>query len=197
MHGTVSRALGVVVATLALATAAQAQGHGDDHDQGHGNTARNGTAATTQRSIYGSNRTVNGSTRSVYGSNGDVVRSGDRDGDHDADRDGHGRYGTDGQYQVPGNGVRVPPGLAKKPGQMPPGQYRKYYSTAQGAGVLGDILRQRGYRVDRIVAAGPSRYVYYRTRYGEQRAIVSPGTNQLLFRNVPQSLLQEVLSRLY
>ena len=92
----------------------------------------------------------------------------------------------------------VPPGLAKKPGHMPPGQYKKMYSPSQGASILSDIFRQRGYTVTRLVTSGPSRYVYYRGTDGRlRRAIVSPGTSQLSFNNVPAQILQEVLSRLY
>lgn len=119
---------------------------------------------------------------------------------------GHGKDKQDKQdkHRVAANGDvydnhgnKVPPGLAKKPGQMPPGQYKKY-GTNQGASVLGDIMRQRGYSVVRVVPAGNSQYVYYRYRNGaQQRAIVSPGTDRLGFTNVPQSLLQEVLARLY
>ncbi|HVX41851.1 MAG TPA: hypothetical protein VHB25_19985 [Gemmatimonadaceae bacterium] len=92
---------------------------------------------------------------------------------------------------------RVPPGLAKKPGQMPPGQYKKLY-PAQGATVLDEVLRRHGYIVNRIVPVGTSRYVYYRAPNGAwQRAVVSPGTTRLSFGNVPAGLLQEILSLLY
>ena len=92
----------------------------------------------------------------------------------------------------------VPPGLAKKPGGMPPGQYKKLYSTHQGATVLGDVLGRRGYPVVRSTDAGDSEYVYYRDHDGRlRRAIVSPGTDRLRFSNVPSSLLSEVISRLY
>jgi hypothetical protein len=96
------------------------------------------------------------------------------------------------------NGVRIPPGLAKKPGGMPPGQYRKRYGTPQGAVVLRDVLVQRGYTVVRTQPYGESQYVYYRMRDGSiRRAIVTPGTDRLGFTNVPASLLSEVLARLY
>lgn len=112
---------------------------------------------------------------------------------HAVTRDG--RVIRNGGYD---NGVRVPPGLAKKPGQMPPGQYKKRYGTNEGADVLGGILRRRGYPVLRVVPSGQSQYVYYRMRDGSQRrAIVSPGTDRLTFQNVPASLLQEVLAKLY
>ncbi|MDB4893397.1 MAG: hypothetical protein JWL61_5252 [Gemmatimonadetes bacterium] len=95
-------------------------------------------------------------------------------------------------------GSRVPPGLAKKPGQMPPGQYKKRYGTSEGATVLGDIFRRRGYTVTRVAPYGQSQYVYYRLRDGaERRALVSTGTNQLQFTNVPATILQAVLAQLY
>jgi len=95
-------------------------------------------------------------------------------------------------------GRSIPPGLAKKPGQMPPGQYKKRYGTYEGATVLGDIMRRRGYTVIRTVPSGDSRYVYYRYGNGlEQRAIIRPGTDRLMFSNVPSSILQAVLSYLY
>jgi hypothetical protein len=93
---------------------------------------------------------------------------------------------------------RVPPGLAKKPGQMPPGQYKKRYNTYDGASVLGDIMRRRGYEVLRIVPAGRSQYVYYRSRdAAERRAVVRLGEDRLRFSNVPTSIVQAVLARLY
>jgi hypothetical protein len=104
----------------------------------------------------------------------------------------------DGNHDVYGNRVNVPPGLAKKPGQMPPGQYKKRYGANDGAIVLDRVMRRRGYSVLRVVPAGNSQYVYYRLRDGsERRAIVSPGTDRLVFQNVPTSLLQEVLAALY
>jgi hypothetical protein len=111
---------------------------------------------------------------------------------------GHDKHDVAANGDVYDDGGKVPPGLAKKPGQMPPGQYKKVYGTNEGATVLGDILRRRGYPVTRVVPTGPSQYVYYRLRNGtERRAIVSPGTDRLVFTNVPASLLQEVLARLY
>jgi hypothetical protein len=124
-------------------------------------------------------------------------RHANRDDDHhvyDSRGDYDRRY--DGRYDRGRNGV--PPGLAKKPGQMPPGQYKKLYSTHQGASVLSDVLGRRGYPVVRSSDAGDSEYVYYRDHDGRiRRAIVSPGTDRLRFSNVPSSLLSEVISRLY
>ena len=97
-----------------------------------------------------------------------------------------------------GNDRKVPPGLAKKPGQMPPGQYKKRYGTSEGATVLGDILRRSGYTVSRVAPYGESQYVYYRLRDGaERRALVSSGTERLRFSNVPATILQAVLAQLY
>ena len=39
-----------------------------------------------------------------------------------------------------GNVNRVPPGLAKKPGGLPPGQYKKRYATSDGVVVLRDVF---------------------------------------------------------
>ena len=92
----------------------------------------------------------------------------------------------------------VPPGLAKKPGGMPPGQYKKLYTTRQGASVLSDVLGRHGYSVVRSTDAGNSRYVYYRDRAGTvHRAIVAPSGDRLRFSSVPRSLLDEINGRLY
>lgn len=99
---------------------------------------------------------------------------------------------------VPRNHAGVPPGLAKKPGGLPPGQFKKRYTTLQGANTLSSILRRRGYVVERVVPSNSSRLVYFRDDNGIlHRAVVSPGTNQLGFSNVPASLLQQVMSALY
>lgn len=99
---------------------------------------------------------------------------------------------------APQNDRRVPPGLAKKPGQMPPGQYKKLYRSADGARVLSDILRGRGYVVTRLEPAGDTRAVFYRSTDGiEHRAVVAPGGERLVFTNVPAAILQEVLARLH
>lgn len=123
----------------------------------------------------------------------DDDRRADRGSVRDGNRDIDGRH-RDGY----GSGVKTPPGLAKKPGGLPPGQYKKRYGTNDGADILGGVLRRRGYSVLRVVPAGDSRYVFYRLRDGrEQRAMVSPGTDRLKFHNVPASLLQEVLTAMY
>lgn len=121
-------------------------------------------------------------------------------GDSDRRRDDRHVYDSRGDYDMRYDRGRrgVPPGLAKKPGGMPPGQYKKLYSTHQGASVLSDVLGTRGYPVVRSTDAGESEYVYYRDHDGRiRRAIVSPGTDRLRFSNVPSSLLSEVISRLY
>jgi len=93
---------------------------------------------------------------------------------------------------------RVPPGLAKKPGQMPPGQYKKMYTVNEGTNVLRDVFGRHGYTVTRVVPSGTSRYVYYRRPDGQVvRAVVSPGTDRLGFVNVPSLILNELLTRLY
>jgi hypothetical protein len=112
---------------------------------------------------------------------------------HDARYENHSNY--DYRYD---QGRSIPPGLAKKPGGMPPGQYKKLYNAGQGASVLSDVLGRHGYHVVRTADAGDSRYVYYRDRAGNvHRAIVSPGGDQLRFTSVPRSLLDEVRARLY
>jgi hypothetical protein len=120
--------------------------------------------------------------------------------DHDRDHEHDGRYddrsGYDHRYDQ--QRQSIPPGLAKKPGGMPPGQYKKLYNAGQGASVLSDVLGRHGYRVVRTADAGDSRYVYYRDRAGSvHRAIVTPTSDRLRFTSVPRSLLDEVMARLY
>lgn len=108
---------------------------------------------------------------------------------------GHGRGDDHGDAY--GDDRSVPPGLAKKPGQMPPGQFKKRYGTADGAWVLRDVLRRRGYVVTRLATVGDARTVYYRASDGTlRRALVRPGGDRLAFGNVPAVVLQEVLARL-
>ena len=162
------RTLELTAAVLLLAASAQAQGNSQGKGKAHNEHPATAKGADARRSGHDV----------IRGGNRDVIRGGNRD--------------------VYGNRASVPPGLAKKPGQMPPGQYKKRYGTYEGADVLGGILRRRGYPVLRVVPAGESQYVYYRMRDGSQRrATVSPGTDRLVFRNVPTSLLQEVLAKLY
>jgi hypothetical protein len=114
------------------------------------------------------------------------------DKDHDRDRDDRVIVESNG------NGRNVPPGLAKKPGGMPPGQYKKLYTPQQGLPVLRDVFHRHGYTVVRTSPYGQSQYVYYRAPNGTlQRAIIAPGTTQLGFTNVPDVVLREVLLRLY
>ena len=113
-----ARIAGLAFAGLALVSgAAGAQGKG--HGKGHGN----------EKAAHGNQ----------------AVRA-DRDERDDRDERGV-RRNSDDRYnrdvydvngnRVYGNGAKVPPGLAKKPGQMPPGQYKKRYGTNEGADVLG------------------------------------------------------------
>jgi hypothetical protein len=167
------RLAGVAAAALLVASASPAQAQG----KGHGKEHQSATADDRHRDDRDRDdrhRDVRRDDRHAY----------DRRGDYDA------RY--DGTHR------RVPPGLAKKPGGMPPGQYKKLYDTHQGASVLSDVLGRRGYTVVRHADAGTSEYVYYRDRDGRiHRAIVSPGSERLRFSNVPSSLLSEVIARLY
>jgi hypothetical protein len=120
--------------------------------------------------------------------------------DHDRDHEHDGRYddrsGYDHRYDQ--SRQSIPPGLARKPGGMPPGQYKKLYNAGQGASALSDVLGRHGYHVVRTADAGDSRYVYYRDRAGAvHRAIVTPTSDRLRFTSVPRTLLDEVMARLY
>ena len=131
----------------------------------------------------------------------------DREKGHDRrqESDRH-RDHNDGDVRFPvsGNRIedraehrRVPPGLAKK-GGLPPGQAKKMYRATDGVVALRDVFGRHGYTVVRTQPYGNSQYVYYRQGNGlVQRAVITPGTDRLAFQNVPQLLLQEVLSRLY
>jgi hypothetical protein len=127
------------------------------------------------------------------------------DDKHEAEKDQH--LGNNDQHHDLGrpvlvttnNGVyrKVPPGLAKK-GGLPPGQAKKYYHPAEGIPVMRQVFLRHGYTVVRTQPYGTSQYVYYRQANGPiQRAVIVPGTSQLGFQNVPQTLVQEILSRLY
>ena len=173
------RLAGVAAAALLVASASPARAQGKGHDKEH----RSASADDRHRDDRDrDDRARDDRHRDV--SRPDDRHAYDHRGDHDA------RY--DRAHR------RVPPGLAKKPGGMPPGQYKKLYDTHQGASVLSDVLGRRGYTVVRHADAGTSEYVYYRDRDGRtHRAIVSPGSERLRFSNVPSSLLSEVIARLY
>ena len=182
MKNPTRRILGLAAASLVLAATAQAQGKshekGDKGDKGKAKGMQVDERRDNDRD--------------------DRMRDRERD-ERNRERD---RYEDRNRNVIVHNGDvnvrRVPPGLAKKPGQMPPGQYKKRYGVPQGVTVLQDIFGRRGYTVVRTEPFGESQYVYYRLRDGSvQRAIVSPGTDRLGFTNVPASLLREVLARLY
>ena len=171
------RMFSLAAALLVSAGVAQAQGHSQDKDHGHDKDKDRQEHHDEARA-----QTPAG------GWKGDRAQADRRDEDR---RDNDRRDGWN-------NGAKVPPGLAKKPGGMPPGQYKKRYGTQDGVSALSDVFGRHGYTVVRTTNAGSSRYVYYRLRNGSvQRAIVSPGADRLGFSNVPRSLLQEVLTRLY
>jgi hypothetical protein len=91
----------------------------------------------------------------------------------------------------------VPPGLAKK-GGLPPGQAKKIYRPDEGIVVLSDVFSHHGYTFIRMTPDGESRIVFYRFKHGPvRRVVVRPGTERLVFVNVPDVLLREVLGRLY
>ena len=199
MRNYLTRTLGLTTAALLLAASAQAQGKGNAKDKGEHHFAKHRAAEIRRNgdAIYrDSNRDVYGRDvyrRDVY--NRDVYNRDVYNRDV-YNRDVYNR--DDYDRDIYRAGRRVPPGLAKKPGQMPPGQYKKRYGTYEGASILGEVMRRRGYDVLRIVPAGTSRYVYYRPDDGrEQRAIVRYGTDQLQFTNVPSAIVQTVLARLY
>ena len=186
-----SRLAGIAIAALVLgAGSADAQGRGHDKDKGR--DKRDGDAVRTSTGDMVRVRDPRDVTRDRDGR--DVLRG--RDGREGRD-DREDRDARDGDERR-GGGRRIPPGLAKKPGQMPPGQYKKRYGTNEGADILGGIFRRNGYTVSQVVPNGQSQYVYYRLRDGtERRAIVSPGTDRLRFNNVPATLLQQVMAALY
>jgi hypothetical protein len=172
MRVPLNRLAGFAVAALFLASAGTAQAQGKGHGKGH--------------EKYDHVR--------VRSDNRDHDR--DRDRDHDRDARYENRRDYDQRY-VQGR-QSIPPGLAKKPGGMPPGQYKKLYNAGQGASVLSDVLGRHGYYVMRTADAGDSRYVYYRDRAGTvHRAIVTPNGDRLRFSSVPRSLLDEINTRLY
>ena len=196
MRAHLPRLIGAAAATLIFATAGTAQAQGKGNGKGNDKVRaekvkddRHHEAARDER----------------HADNHDVLREAQRrqeaqrrknDPRYDPQQNGDHRY--DPRHDNRQTARRIPPGLAKKPGGMPPGQYKKMYGTDHGAGVLRDVLGRRGYTVVRSADAGESEYVYYRLRDGSvRRAVVSPGAERLRFSNVPNSLLTEVLSRLY
>ena len=193
------RLFGLAAAAIVLASgsaAAQGKGHGNGKGEGkeHDDKGRDERVEQIDNRVPG---TVIMRRDDEHRGEGRHEKNRGRDDDRrDDDRRGEGR--RDDNRMVYGNGTNVPPGLAKKPGHMPPGQYKKRYGSQQGATVLGDIFGRNGYTVTRIVPTGQSQYVYYRLPDGSmQRAIVSPGTNRLQFSNVPANILQAVLAQLY
>jgi hypothetical protein len=158
------------LAVCIIAGSAAAQGKG--HDKGKGEDKGEGKHGDEQHKV--------------------VVVDRHRDNDQHRDNDPH-------QVVTTNHGVyrKVPPGLAKK-GGMPPGQAKKYYNASQGVPVMREVFLRHGYTVVRTQPYGTSQYVYYRQANGPiQRAVIVPGTTQLGFQNVPQSLISEILSRLY
>lgn len=193
--------IGVAVASLVL-VAASAGAQGKGHDKGDkGKDRDKSKIERIDNDDRDHDRDHDRNRGQVRGRDNDRIRDHDRIRDNDRIRDDDRIRDNDRDRgrndDVFVNGRRVPPGLAKKPGGMPPGQYKKRYGTTQGVSVLSEILGQRGYTVVRTVPAGESRYVYYRASDGSvRRAIVSPGREQLTFTNVPADLLREVLARL-
>jgi hypothetical protein len=152
---------------------AQGRGHGNSGDHGNGGSHANGG---------------NHGASAAHRNGGDNDRDGDR-GDVENRR----------PDVPPGLAKKggVPPGLAKK-GGLPPGQAMHRYEPDEGVGTLRNVLAQHGYTVVRTRNDGTSRDVYYRYRNGAlRRAVVSPGTNELGFSNVPSSVLRDLRSMLH
>ncbi|HEV7992320.1 MAG TPA: hypothetical protein VGP25_10890 [Gemmatimonadaceae bacterium] len=197
MRARLPRTIGVAAALfLAASGSAHAQGKGKDHGRGKG--SEEGRRHEERRDNRHENRQAG-----RY-----VLRRDDGRLDADPRYDPRVDPRVDPRYdprfeqraddRFRAQSRRVPPGLANKPGGMPPGQYKKLYGADQGAYVLRDVMGRRGYTVLRTEDAGSSHYVYYRLRDGSvRRAVVSPSGNRLQFGNVPSSLLSEVLARLY
>ena len=103
--------------------------------------------------------------------------------------------GGDAPANARGNGT--PPGLAKKPGGMPPGQYKKRYRPDDGVVILRDVFGREGIRVIRVERSGDVRYVVYRTRTGATaRATVRPGEERPVITGAPKSVMGKVLERM-
>jgi len=172
---------GVVAALCFAAAPASAQGRGHGKGDEHGASAEH-----RQGGDHDQDRDHGASAAHKRG------------GDHDQDGD-HGAVSDQRPNVPPGLAKKggVPPGLAKK-GGLPPGQAKKMYNTDEGVGSLRDVLARHGYTVVRTSNNGTSRYVYYRYRDGSlHRAVVSPGTNELGFSNVPSPVLRDLRSLLH
>ena len=170
MHASIVKSLSAAaLAVCIIAGSASAQGKGNDKGHGNGNG--------------------NGKGDEKHGAEQQHVVVVDQ---HRANDPRHVVVTTsNGEYR------KVPPGLAKK-GGLPPGQAKKYYRASQGVPVLREVFMRHGYTVVRTQPYGTSQYVYYRQANGPiQRAVIYPGASQLGFQNVPQTLIQEILSRLY
>jgi hypothetical protein len=199
--------VGVAAATLFLATSAQAQGKKDKAHKGHSEAVRGDHDDDRHHEVARDDHHVD-QHQVLHDAQRRAEQRAQRDPRYD-DRRNDPRYDdrrNDPRYDDRRNdprydnrdGRRIPPGLAKKPGGMPPGQYKKMYGTDHGAVVLRDVFGRRGYTVVRSAHEGESEYVYYRLRDGSvRRAVVSPGADRLRFSNVPSSLLSEVMARLY
>ena len=175
MHGPIVKSLSAaVLAVCIIAGSASAQGKGKGNDKGKGDDKHRGDE---QHAVVIDQR-----------------RDNDQRRDHDDRRDNDPR-----RVVTTNNGVyrKVPPGLAKK-GGLPPGQAKKMYRSIDGVPVMREVFLRHGYTVVRTEPYGSSQYVYYRQANGPiQRAVIVPGSTQLGFQNVPQSLISEILSRLY
>jgi hypothetical protein len=188
MHASIVKSLSAAaLAVCIIAGSASAQGKGNDKGHGNGNGNGNGNGkgdekhgAEQQHVVVVDQHRANDPRHVV------VVDQ------HRANDPRHVVVTTsNGEYR------KVPPGLAKK-GGLPPGQAKKYYRASQGVPVLREVFMRHGYTVVRTQPYGTSQYVYYRQANGPiQRAVIYPGASQLGFQNVPQTLIQEILSRLY
>ena len=105
------------------------------------------------------------------------------------------RRGGDAHASARANGT--PPGLAKKPGGMPPGQYKKRYRPDDGVLILRDVFSREGIRVIRVERSGDLRYVIYRTKTGTTaRATVRPGEDRPVITGAPRTVTARVMERM-
>jgi Ni/Co efflux regulator RcnB len=80
---------------------------------------------------------------------------------------GHGKGHDKAAAHEPHHGARTPPGLAKKPYGMPPGQAKKLW--AQGQRLPTSYMTQRYYVPEaRRVSLGPTPYGYRWIQVGDQ-----------------------------